>query len=805
MQPIVLILIAVLSPMLGGSTERWAQGCILLLLGVTAAILPPRASLGKGLNLALAGAGAAALLVFLPADWFSIPGWRVRAVETHQMALPWTLTPQPWLTAEAAVLLLAGITWLYCACSAQMRLGYCATAARAFCLGIALLAGLSMYFFFAGVAWSGLFPDSTAHFGPFPNKNQTAHVMAIAALLSIGCAHDSMRQHRRGGAVLWAVCATVLLAGLVMANSRAAAVIFFLGLVAWTAGLGLVARSRYGAALASATTLLLLAAFFLYGGDLANRFLPQERGGQGIEDLRWIIQKDALALAFASPWPGIGLGNFASVAPQFHDALGIRDYSLAHPESDWLWLLDEMGWAGVAAAVAALIFLMRRVFPLAGDDPCWPLRLAAAVAGLMFALHGFVDVAGHRLGSAFAAIFAFSLAMRTRSSHGKGWRKRSSSHHVLPWVFRCAGLLIAAAGALWVHAAWTGALLPGRIGVERVKMQAPELNNAERYTESYALMNRALPWAPLDWELYHHRAIALAFGAGDLEAAAADFRRAAFLEPTTPKLPFHEGLVWLAIDLERTHQAWGKALQRSAPEDRVALYRRMLAVSEGFPEVQEVLARLAADDLDLQLAQLSHGGAPRDELGERLRDFLARDPELRSLSPDQLRTFISLWARQVSGGGGAGDEASIPPIAHAWFIEQVSAREAWLPIAWPFLADALAARGEAQRAYEIALKYGPAPALPPAVAPGQSAGSVAQLSQRFYSNPGDLAAGYALFRRARETGAVEDAMLVLNKLAALPQCPPYVHFLKAQLHAEQRQWPDAYRSLRKAMPSSPGS
>src|SRR5207302_5428990 len=81
-----------------------------------------------------------------------------------------------------------------------------------------------------------------------------------------------------------------------------------------------------------------------------------------------------------------------------------------HPEGDWLWLGSELGWPGVVLAIAAIALIVRRVFPLQ-EGTNQRYRLATLIAALLFAIHGVVDVSGHRVGSAFAGIFLLGLSL----------------------------------------------------------------------------------------------------------------------------------------------------------------------------------------------------------------------------------------------------------------------------------------------------------------------------------------------------------------------------------------------------------
>src|SRR6202043_2519278 len=101
--------------------------------------------------------------------------------------------------------------------------------------------------------------------------------------------------------------------------------------------------------------------------------------------------------------------NFESIFALFREA-SISDRRALHPESDWLWLWTERGGPAVVLTLAGIVVIIRRVLPLQ-EGTNQRYRLATLIAALLFAVHGIVDVAGHRVGSAFAGGFLLGLSM----------------------------------------------------------------------------------------------------------------------------------------------------------------------------------------------------------------------------------------------------------------------------------------------------------------------------------------------------------------------------------------------------------
>src|SRR5437588_6452012 len=172
----------------------------------------------------------------------------------------------------------------------------------------------------------------------------------------------------------------------------------------WIAVVALRQRSPAWIAVGLSFLLLSLTAILLFGGQTLERFLLRDVGGLGIStDFRWRIFRDAFQLIRASPWCGIGLGNFDAVFAIFRSA-SLGDTRALHPESDWLWLWTELGWPAVALIVIGAGLLIRRVLPLR-EGTNQRFRLAALLGAVVCALHGIIDVPGHRVGTAFSGIF----------------------------------------------------------------------------------------------------------------------------------------------------------------------------------------------------------------------------------------------------------------------------------------------------------------------------------------------------------------------------------------------------------------
>ena len=781
---ILLPVLALTPAFLGGATELWSQGAVLLLLGLVMAVRPPRISPGKGIEAVSLALMVCAAAAFLPAAWFEIPEWRRVFVRDLGLKLGPCVTPQPLLTLEGLALLAAGLCW---ACyTAAESIGCGRRVAHAFKppeshgspveetvrqqlaifgAGVAVFAGLSLFFHFTGIPWP--FPNAHYQFGPFPNRNQTGDLLAVGAVLLVARVAGDFRRGSKAW-MGWAGATAIVLTALVLAYSRAAIVLFFGALIIWIACLAAVRRSGKRLAVGAGFVLVFWSAFLFGGGETLGRFLPGSSGTAQsalVGDLRWRIQKDALELGRNSPVTGIGLGNFESQFWLFHRALGNANYRVLHPESDWIWARVETGWLSVALFLAGGVLVGAQVFPL-GRDAAWRMRAAAGSAALLVGAHGLVDVSGHRLGTVFPAIFVASLAILP----GRGMLP------IRPWLktfFRMAGIGFFCVGLLWLDAGLFKVPVAGSYGVDLLKQRALRANREQEYVVARTCADTALKWAPLDWEIYQARATATALGGEDVRDALNDFRRARFLNPITPEIAFNEGAVWLLRRPALALPAWQEALRR-AGDDRAAFFSSMLDAAAGDAAMLDGLRERAQGDPRLVLMLLEKAATPA-EFRRTLDAILLRDPHLAAFAPDERRLFFARWAARPD---------------RADFLARAS-REEWLPQSWPHVASARAAAGNFQLAYELARKFIAAPVLPKVA----SREPEEALQRALYLNPLDFAKGYALYELQIRLGHNEDALATLRKMTVRKESPPYLFLLEAGLHAQRQDWQAAWGSI----------
>jgi O-antigen ligase len=755
-----LALLPVLACFLAGGTQKWGEGIVLALLGIYLIARPPRYSLGWPINLVLLALLAVAATAFLPASRFYQPEWRAAFLNDFNIALPSTVSPQPVITGTCLISFLAGLAWLYVICSERLGLREVRTALRLFTAGVVLLAAVCV------LLWLGHttvpFWHNERNFGPFPNRNQTANLFGLSAILILACGQDDLRKDRKRWLV-WAGALALMFCAIILNFSRAGIGILVAGSALWLGIFSLRQRSPSRLALTASVLLLLLTALLLFGGQTLERFNLRHLASGGIStDFRWRIFHDAFDLIRDSPWCGIGLGNFESVFATFR-AASLSDRRALHPESDWIWVWSEMGWVAVVLIVIGFFLLLSRVLPLR-EGTNQRYRLATLIAALLFALHGLVDVSGHRIGTVFSAIFLLGLSLHRPFSF-----KRSRSLRIL---FRLVGLVLLFAGGAWVVAAHGQDLLPGSLGVTNAKELAVIANRERDFNQAISVTTRGLEWAPLDWELYFSRAIAESQLKHD-DNALTDFRRARFLEPISYEVPLAEGNAWIATQPVLAATAWREALRRAGP-DRPGVYSSMLTnASLRSPEVRRILEELGVQHHDLALPYLARLSG--EDFNRALDDVLKNDPDLKSFTDTEKLALFAYWSER-----GNAEELS----------REVEQHPDWLPYAWLGLAKYHASKNDFRAAYKLTEQYGEPVALPRV----SSNASLEQLESRYRSAPDNFAIGYELYRAQKQAGRIDDALMTVRHFSERGNSPAYFHYLEAELWAEKQNWDRAWNA-----------
>ena len=426
-----------------------------------------------------------------------------------------------------------------------------------------------------------------------------------------------------------------------------------------------------------------------------------------------------------------------------------------------------MGWLAIVLAIAGIALLVRRVFPLQ-EGTNQRFRLAALIAAVLFALHGLVDVSGHRVGTAFSGLFFLGMALR------RPMELQTSSW--LPRLFRLIGLLFLISGIAWVVATRYEMSLPGGEGVENEMRKAAAASQGRSFGEAIQRTTRALKWAPLKWQLYFSRALAKVGAKRPPADALDDFRRARFLEPNAYEVPYEEGVVWLAREPSLAITAWREGLRRAGAQ-RAGIYEKMLALaSQRSPTVHRGLEEIGMVHSDLALVYLQHAGGA--DFTTALHHFLEQDPNLQTFSREEKIRFFSLW----------GDRGDREDMARA-----VEAHPDWLEHAWRAMAKYHANSNDFRSAFQVVRRFGETPPMPEDAV----GSSIDQLRQALHSSPDNYGVGYRLYRAQMREGKIDEALMTARHFTELASCPPYFYFLEAEAWAAKENWERALKAWEK--------
>jgi tetratricopeptide (TPR) repeat protein len=760
---VAVVVVTLLAPALGGSTESWARAVITMLAGALVLVSPPDHRLPLRLNFIFAALLILSLVPLLPAHWLPALPWRSQLLGEFGLLLSRTWSLQPWLTVEGALLLFVGLVWAGFLLTRRWHLRR-RQLVEIYCGGVFLLNAAALALYFTGEQFP-LWRIEAGNFGFFPHRNQTANFLALGGIMTLALALECFRKKRKSAAV-WAGSFLLIGVALMVNYSRAGILIYFLGSLVWIVWASRFAHGNIGLGLGLASLFFFLTLFVLFGGETLQRFRPkQDTHLSPVLDFRILLQQDALALVPAASWHGFGLGSFEPIFAR-QRVLSTSEIRAHHPDSDWLWLGLEMGVLAPLLVFAAVVILLRQCWPF-GSGSERRLRSAATLCVALFVAHGYVDVSAHRVGTLWPAIFLLGLARNHAFDPRLTIRKM--------WAFRALGLGLATLGLIWLAASFGKLSVPTTGALAWHKSRITSATQRGQYGDAIHHATQGLRIAPLDWQLYFSRAAAGVMDSPDDPLAIRDFARARHLEPSAAALPLDEGLTWLGRNAAQTEAAWAEALRRS-PRNATGLYDQMLLAAWRRPEIRDPLWRLTGSDARLKL--MFFRIAERPEFTEKLGDLLASDPSLRIFTPGQLRELFLIWAAK-------GDRTSLE--------RHLEASPKWLDVGGDWLAEFEAGQRKFQRACEIARRQWPAPALPPLTVTR----SLAQLEREFQLRPQDIPAGIALYAGQIKAQQPEAALTTLRQLLGLPKCPAYVGYLEAELLAKLGRWEEAWTAWKR--------
>jgi O-antigen ligase len=756
----VLILAAVL---LFGAVDRIVQLGLVFGLGLGFLIHPPEVPrvsrvwgwLGLGL------VGFVVLSQFLPHGWFGQTDWRLVLTRDYDVAFPFTRNPEPGRAVDCILMGVLAVGWYFwvrtLACERPVRLFlvWALFGAAGIVAVVSLALGTRSDFYIYGVRYT---PGWTG-FGPFPNRNHTAALLAMGALAGAGCMVRAARRRYWVQLFLSIVLEVVILVALLDSKSRGG----LLGLGCGAALFAVLAisklRSRSAVAGAVAGGLLGAALVLSFGSKVLSRF---ESPGDGNipNNLRWQIWQDALRVWHDAPLWGHGLGTFAQIFP-FYQTVQAHEQVILHPESSWLLWLDELGAIPVVIGAALLLYFIARhaIGAVQTGDRGFFIR-AGAFAGVFGLLcHGLWDVPIHRWGTAAFGIALLAIACPPL------YRRRQIR---LDRLWAGAPLLI---GVFW--------LLPFLgDGPSWSPFATRQLLDGLVYSPTLASLDTLLQIErsfPLDSALHEQIGIREMIVARHADQAWREFRIADRLAPADWTLPTMQG--WLAREVSpgMSFHFWSLAIERAgrrAPEIYLAAYRNCVDLqggeqfwrgyAEGHPEFLLCYAEAAFTD--------ENGKAAYDEWWKVRGDSSVA---LDVWEPPAFYSAVRKW----------GDRAQL----QIWMERRPELEETdyktWATILHEWQMDADAWSILSHRIKEPAF-------------PGTDSGETIEvLEATWRSHPDDPLSAQAYARQCSINGDSAKSEQVILSIAAGKSPPPWFIEKAAFLYAARKDYATAVTSL----------
>jgi O-antigen ligase len=537
---------------------------------------------------------------FLPFRWFGQTAWRLTLTRDYEVALPFTRNPEPGRAIDCLLMGFLAVAWFFwvrtLACDRSVRVFL--VWALFFTAGVVAVVSLSLGtrtdFFIYGMRYT---PGWTG-FGPFPNRNHTAALLAMGALSGAGCIVRAARRRYWMQFIASLAIEFVIVVALLESKSRG-------GLLGLGCGMALFAvlaisklRSRSAVAGALAGGLLCATLVLSFGTKVLSRF---EGPGDGNipNDLRWQIWQDAIRVWHDAPLWGHGLGTFTQIFP-IYQTVQAHEQVVLHPESSWLLWLDELGAIPVCIGAAFFLFFFIRNIIGAVQTGDRGFFIRAGAFGGVFGLlcHGIWDVPVHRWGTV-----AFGIALLAVACPPLHRRRQIR----LDRLWAAAPILI---GAFW--------LLPS-LGYP--------LNSSPEATRQRLAR---LPYSPTIVSLDDLRHIEAAFplnpelhekiGIRQMDshrpqAAWSEFRIADRLAPSSWALPAMQGWLSREISPGMSFHFWSLAIERAdrrAPDIFLAAYHNSADLSggedfwrgyaQGHPEFLLCYAGAVTDDTQAKAA-----------------------------------------------------------------------------------------------------------------------------------------------------------------------------------------------------------
>lgn len=415
--------IVVVAPLAFGAVDRFVQCLLLGLFTLGLLIYPPAlVRLDRRANVIVLSLVVLFLLKeFGPAQLFGIPDWRKTLSESFGVVFPWTHHPEPGRALDSLLALSAGALWFL-----WVRTLAAERAARPWLLWILLAAAAIVTLVsFTGLRAQGdtmslfgwqRYTAGWRGFGPFPNRNHTACLLAMGAVVGCGCIVWSGTKRKQALIVAAFAMTALCVCGILATESRGGIVALVVGLIVFAALSLAKARNARALAAVGASALMLMGLAFAYGPDAFARFSAADSAGSTAQ--RVTIWQDTFAMWKDAPVFGHGLDSFRSVYPMYQ-TVWVDNAIVLHPESSLMQWLSELGLLFLLAGAIGLgWFLLRHLSAAYKQHRSFYLLAGGFGAIAVLLCHSLFDVPAHRWGTVIFALAALAVAAPYRSGSG---------------------------------------------------------------------------------------------------------------------------------------------------------------------------------------------------------------------------------------------------------------------------------------------------------------------------------------------------------------------------------------------------
>lgn len=755
----VIVLIIAVTALLGGGYNTLSSSFALIatsavmMVGRTHSILP------RKFNILFIGIFILGLCAFIHLPDKFVPVWRKSLWIDLNIPVPSTISINPLLSLEGLIFLTWGLLWVYHCLNQPFSLAERYTSSRFFSNAFIVLGFICVLFHLLNLHPS-LWQSQQAP-GFFANRNQSSIFFAMGALLTMACAFEDYKADKFSACMLRACGTFFLLLVMVRIGSRGGPILFLIGCFAWFVWLSLISKNGKQFCTGAAIFFLILTTFFLLGGHTMERILGVGGARDGYSNnLRLFIYKDTIHLINDHPLFGVGLENYQFAFPLYEKETHIQA-EVIHPESDWLWLAAEMGLPALIGTVALIYLTVMRVLPFKREKT-YVVRLMAFIAFLVFLLHGFFDVSGHRIGTFLVAAFLLKLALPEDIE-----RKGSTRYGIFSASLAGVVAIIALA---WLLSGLFQIPIPTKHSLEQTRKTIIEDLDSKRYSNALEKCGQALKFAPTCWYLYFYQGIANMECSRDNEALES-FRQARALAPQFSSIRLQEGKLWLRNRPETALAVWVEALRLS---DKVTSdLNWMLSRSKNIDLVWNGLREFAKQTPSTFLTYLH---VAKDEDFKSDYQWVVNGKlDLKKFTAVQTKEFINLVTDRANKGDTINFLESDPNL---------------IKYSWRWLAQANADKGDYQKAFKIVRKEG----FSPSTLGENSIKSLSELKYDFQMNPYDTRAGLILLDRQMKMHLSTEALETIEMIKKGPKISPTVYFFEADAHAVKEDWENAWKA-----------